>query len=404
MMEDVVLVTFNYRISMIGFLSLCDPSVQVPGNAGLKDQVLALKWVKANIELFGGDSNNICVFGESAGGASVHYMLSTERTRNLFHKAICQSGSFLHEWALSQDAIELSYLLACRKGYKGPKGNDKVILKFLQSLPAEKLVEIDELDVVARHKGYVFASVPTIEPYESEDSIITKPLWEFIRAAWGNDIPLIIGGTSFEGLYMYPILKKYPDILERFLRKPGKLLPNDVPLEDNKKKSATLLEKLSTTLTKEHFGDMKVDRENILPILDYFSYRLLWHGLHRFLRVRLKYATKPTYQYVFDFDSPTFNHHRELFCGGDITKGVSHADDLSYLFYSFYSKKLDHNSIEFLTIQRMIKMWITFARTSNPNCEYVSDWEDIRKAGIYKWLNIGNELKFVDMPKIFQAQ
>lgn len=63
--KDIVLVSFNYRLGAIGFLSLSDPFLDIPGNAGLKDQVLALKWIKENIKNFGGDSNNVTIFGES---------------------------------------------------------------------------------------------------------------------------------------------------------------------------------------------------------------------------------------------------------------------------------------------------------------------------------------------------
>lgn len=65
MQKDVILVTINYRLGPVGFLSLDDPDVNVPGNAGLKDQTFALKWVKQNIANFGGNPNNITVFGES---------------------------------------------------------------------------------------------------------------------------------------------------------------------------------------------------------------------------------------------------------------------------------------------------------------------------------------------------
>ncbi|KAL9895599.1 esterase B1-like [Glossina fuscipes fuscipes] len=406
MMEEVILVTFNYRLSMFGFLSLCDPAAKVPGNAGLKDQVLALKWVRANIELFGGDERNICVFGESAGGASVHYMLSTEHTQNVFQKAICQSGSFLHNWTVGYHNIEMSYYLACRKGYKGPRDNDILILKFLQSVPAEKLIDIGDLDLMARYKGYLYAFLPSIEPYECEDTIMSKPVWEIVKNAWGNKIPLIIGGCSFEGLYYYPTLKKLPDFLDHIVKNPVKLLPNDIPTNCEEKEHVERCEELAKTLTKVHFANKIVGRENILPVLDYFSYRLFWHGLHRFVLARMKYAKKtPTYQYVFDFDSKDFNHFRDLFCGGDITEGVAHADDLCYLFYSYFSgRRLDEKSAEFLTIQRMVKIFATFAKTSNPNCEYISNWQDVASAGENKWLNIGNQLEFVDVPKKVQEK
>jgi carboxylesterase type B len=65
MQKDVVLVSFNYRIGVFGFLSLSDPDLGVPGNTGLKDQVFALKWIQRNIERFGGDASNVTIFGES---------------------------------------------------------------------------------------------------------------------------------------------------------------------------------------------------------------------------------------------------------------------------------------------------------------------------------------------------
>jgi bile salt-stimulated lipase len=91
--ENVVIVTFNYRLSVFGFLSTEDKHAQ--GNYGLKDIVLALKWVKQNIKNFGGDPDNITAFGQSAGAMSVHLMLMSKMSQGLFHKAIMMSGTAL---------------------------------------------------------------------------------------------------------------------------------------------------------------------------------------------------------------------------------------------------------------------------------------------------------------------
>lgn len=89
-----------------GFLSLEDTSLGVPGNAGLKDQVMALKWVKDNVVHFGGDPNNVTLFGESAGAASVHLLMLSPMAKGLFHKAIAQSGTALNPWTIGRRCTE----------------------------------------------------------------------------------------------------------------------------------------------------------------------------------------------------------------------------------------------------------------------------------------------------------
>ena len=95
------MVTINYRLGALGFLTLGNEQVletpgsivaQVPGNAGLRDQAMALAWVRDNIARFGGDPEMVTVFGESAGSSSVHYQLLSPLTEGLFQRAIMQVG------------------------------------------------------------------------------------------------------------------------------------------------------------------------------------------------------------------------------------------------------------------------------------------------------------------------
>ncbi|RXG60242.1 Venom carboxylesterase-6, partial [Armadillidium vulgare] len=99
--RDIVLVVIQYRLGIFGFLSTEDSVI--PGNMGLKDQQLALKWVKENIESFGGDSNKITIFGGSAGGASVNYQILSPGSKGLFRRAILQSGTSLCPWASNKN-------------------------------------------------------------------------------------------------------------------------------------------------------------------------------------------------------------------------------------------------------------------------------------------------------------
>lgn len=99
---DVIVVTINYRLGLLGFLSTGDENSR--GNYGLWDQVLAIKWVHDNIQAFGGDKTRICVFGESAGGYSVGLHLVIPVNRGRINSAICQSGTVLSPRALAVDA------------------------------------------------------------------------------------------------------------------------------------------------------------------------------------------------------------------------------------------------------------------------------------------------------------
>lgn len=202
MKKEVVLIAINYRLGSLGFLSFDDPETKVSGNAALKDQVLALKWVKKNCAFFGGDPNNVTVFGESAGAASTHYMMLTEQTRGLFHKGIVMSGSALAQWAVTPRR-NWGFRMAQLLGYNGAN-NDLDVLHFLQTQKAYDVMKAGEklLTVEERKSRIPFAFGPVIEPFIMEDSVITKAPIEMMKEAWSNEIPLMIGGVSFEGLLL----------------------------------------------------------------------------------------------------------------------------------------------------------------------------------------------------------
>lgn len=98
-LKDVVVVTINYRLDALGFLSM--GTCEVPGNAGLKDQIAALKWVQNNIRCFGGDPNQVTVIGESAAAASITYHMTSPISKGLFHRVIVMSGATPCDWNTS---------------------------------------------------------------------------------------------------------------------------------------------------------------------------------------------------------------------------------------------------------------------------------------------------------------
>lgn len=103
--RNIVLVTFNYRLGALGFLSA--NTKEAPGNAGFKDQVLVLKWIKLHINKFGGDPGSITLLGYGAGAISASLHLVSPMSKNLFHRAIIMSGSTTAQWRISSSQINL---------------------------------------------------------------------------------------------------------------------------------------------------------------------------------------------------------------------------------------------------------------------------------------------------------
>nr|CAD7439826.1 unnamed protein product [Timema bartmani] len=139
--KDIVLVSINYRLGPLGFLSTGDEVS--PGNIGLKDQVTALRWVRDNIARFGGDPGSVTIFGESAGGASVHYHMISPLSRGLFHRAISQSGTALCPFAYApggtskHQAEKLAVLLDC------PTNSSEALVSCLRKKEASEIIETD---------------------------------------------------------------------------------------------------------------------------------------------------------------------------------------------------------------------------------------------------------------------
>lgn len=151
--NDVVFVSFNYRLGIFGKNStLCRTIIYcpffagfystedevAPGNAGIKDQLLALKWVQKNIAKFGGDPKNVTVFGESAGAASVSYLVQMPTAKNLFHKAIMQSGCSLNSWALSRNKRDDMFITGSDLGII--TNDSETLLREMQKVPSDELL------------------------------------------------------------------------------------------------------------------------------------------------------------------------------------------------------------------------------------------------------------------------
>lgn len=348
LLSDVIIVTLNYRLGALGFLSLKDKKLNVPGNAALKDQRMALKFVKWNIEKFGGDPNNITLFGHSAGGSSVSWHCVSEGSKGLFQKAIIMSGCVLNKFSLTPQR-NWAFRLAVKLGYKGGEDEEE-ILSYLQKSDPVEIVQVQDTLVLSDEKSQIsMAFAPSIEYYETEETFISDKPIELVRKAWSNNIDVMIGGTSDEGLMYLEYIHQNPALLKSF--KLESLIPHDVDLNGDDSLRSNIVEKLKKTYYPDG-SDPNTDESNLVKVK---SDQAFWHGMHRLVQSRQNSNKNgKTYLYRFAVDSPTQNLYRITHLGNDI-RGVCHADELSYLFKSARLDVPERNSLEYKSIERFVR-------------------------------------------------
>lgn len=192
--RDVVLVTLNYRLSVLGGLYLGE---ECPGNQGLRDQILGLQWVQENIKQFGGAPDRVTIFGESAGGMSVMNHILSPRSAGLFSAAIAMSGSPLSPFTGADKhprhyAVRLAARLGCTAR------SDQEILQFLQRQQPEQLQSL----------GYMFEEFirapfpfkPIVDGGLVSDPVLPAEPLQLLQSGQYNKVPIIVGTNKDEGL------------------------------------------------------------------------------------------------------------------------------------------------------------------------------------------------------------
>jgi para-nitrobenzyl esterase len=201
--QGVLLITFNYRVGRFGFFAFPALSKEHPeelkGNYAYMDQIAALKWVRQNIAAFGGDPNNVTIFGFSAGGVSVHSMLASPMARGLFQKAIVESGgsrdSVLTARPMSKDGVDPNYPVSAETiGIKfaqsmGIEGTDQAALAKLRALSAEQ--------VVGGARNQQGGSTQSFETTPILDGkLVTETAETAYKAHHEPRVPLMLGSNS----------------------------------------------------------------------------------------------------------------------------------------------------------------------------------------------------------------
>jgi para-nitrobenzyl esterase len=354
--RGVVLVSINYRLGPLGFLAhaeLSDESAHgVSGNYGFLDQIAALKWVQENISDFGGDSGNVTIFGESAGGTSVATLASSPLAEGLFHKAIIESPWMfgyvtrlaepvfvnLHEPVANVASAEQLGAVWAEEFIEEPTGD---VMVMLRSMPWSVFFE---------NRPY-FKTRVTIDgwllPERPEDTFLNGRQ---------HDVPLMIGTNEHEGNYFRRSFQ-YEDRSEFVVR-----------MQDFYGPQAEAVLGVYPGQTKEELADavsLYVSNAWFLQ-----STRQLLRGMER--------VSSPAYRYLFSRTSRRFP-----------ALGSPHGMELRYVFNTLLEEYAEPRDFEIAT--EMIQYWTQFAATGNPNVEGMTDWPEY-VPGSESYLEIGDQL------------
>lgn len=180
--------------------------------------------------------------------------------KGLFHKAILTSGTILCPWAFSP-LENLPYRLAKACGYEGTDATqEKEILAYLQKLPAEDLLKPYLNNKEECMNDFLFTFGPNLEAYETDSCVIPNEPADLLENAWGNQIPIMMSGTSFEGLLMFGRVHMAQFLLTELEENPQHMLPYRLKI----KYSQDLQRKLGSELKSIHFGEKKAEIANIM--------------------------------------------------------------------------------------------------------------------------------------------
>ncbi|KAK2575832.1 hypothetical protein KPH14_007207 [Odynerus spinipes] len=358
--KDIVLVTVNNRMGSLGFLSTGDS--QAPGNMGLKDQVVALRWIQRNIAAFGGDPNSVTISGYSVGSFSVLLHMLSPMSKDLFHRAIAMSGSplMLKTYPTDQKdlALKQAVLLDC------PTDTTESMVNCLRTKPVENFTEtMDKFfewygDPILIWSAVIEPEVPGVERF-----LPTDPL-QLIREGKINDVPLIIGTTKdefggivtgFEYQYNHGNTSVFDDLNTKWY--------NIAPISFMYERDTPRSRYISQELRRFYFNDQPVSRDTYDGLAHIYADSVIIFPIHRVTQLFAQYSCEPVYFYQFTYQGRySFNKWNDT-----TPYGVVHHDDLQYLFYMkeifpFFNA----TSPEIPMVERYTSMWTNFALTGKP--------------------------------------
>lgn len=371
--QDVVIVTMNYRLGPLGFLSL--PSAGIPGNAGLKDQLLALQWVQENIAQFGGNPDNVTLFGESAGSMSAYLHYLSPNSRKYIQRVICQSGVAVTDSFFQVEPEEKARKLARFFGYTGD--DDKGVLETLLKVSAKDLAKHQNEAITEAEKqlALIFIFRPVVEQVQTDDSIITQHPRDILKSYDTLRMPLLEGCNDGEGILALRTLGKR---WKSFGKAPERFVPVLLGRSPELDRGA-----VGREIKQFYFGERPVNEQTIDKMCDLLSDNTFITNSVTSAEWLAKYQPNaPHFHYRFTYDG-RYSLLKRVFHLSHV-KGACHGDDTMYMFNPCFLPKLPPNSDECRVRDIFIALWTSFAKHGDPTATVPSNlipvrWEPVPK-------------------------
>ncbi|XP_012975350.1 carboxylesterase 1C isoform X1 [Mesocricetus auratus] len=354
--ENVVVVTIQYRLGIFGLLSTGDE--HSPGNWGHRDQVAALRWVQDNIANFGGNPGSVTIFGESAGGASVSVLVLSPLAKNLFHRAISESGVVVSTGLVKRNTQSVTELIATISGCKTT--TSAVMVHCLRQKTEKELLEVSlklnpfDLDESEDH-GKENPSLSTV----IDGVVLPKAPEEILAEKSFNTVPYMVGINKQEFGWIIPMMMGIEDKMDEKMASSLLLKLHSV---------FNISENMIPAVVGKYLGqtDDPIKKKNLL--LDLFGD--IFMAIPTVLMSRgLRDAGVPTYTYEFQYRPSFITEKRPKTVVGD------HGDEIFSVFGAPFLK--GGASEEETNLSKMVmKYWANFARNGNPNGKGLPHWPE----------------------------
>ena len=352
---DVVVVSVNHRLNSLGFLDLSayGEKYKNSANAGIMDLVASLEWIRDNIEEFGGDPNNVTIFGESGGGAKVLTLMATPATKGLFHKAISESGAVeeMGMTLLPEKTTRRVAELTLENLGLNAKNVDEI-----QKIPYEKVMEATEkaLAKTAEEQGYknVLTGQPGLDWAPKLDSYIpVEPVGEKYSEQ-SRDISLLIGTNLTEWETM-PFVLSNNKVENK----------NTFTNAEIKKKMQEKYGDRAEAIAKE-FKKAYPERKAVDAL---YVDALLRKQTLKTTRLKADQNGAPVYSYIFAWDNPMIDGMAMSFHTAEIPFVFNNIDKVEGTLKG-------RGKDAYKLADKVSQAWINFARTGNPNVKGLPKW------------------------------